>query len=93
MLEEPRWLLARAAPPLAPPPAPPNALLPPEPEELETCRFPTRSPPPPLRFTPMLLAPPARFALVLLAPPPAGLVEALPPPEPRFIVPDCCLWP
>ena len=91
MLEAPRWLLARAAPPLAPPPAPPNALLPPEPEELETCRFPTRSPPPPpLRLAPMLLAPPARFALMLLAPAPAGRVEALPPPEPRFI---CCLCP
>jgi hypothetical protein len=79
MLEAPRSVLVRAALPLIPLDAPPNAFLFVALGVLGTSRLPTRSPPPPARFAPMLLAPP-----------PAGRVEGFPPPAPRFIVLGCC---
>src|SRR5437870_13272494 len=63
MLDEPRELLARALLPLGPPeppPKPPRRVL--APELGDTLRLPTRSPPPPARFAPELLAPPVVFS-------------------------------
>src|SRR5436190_11745103 len=95
MLEEPRWLLARAPLPL--PEEPENALRLLALGELETCLLPARSPPP--RFIVPALRPLERFPPPGLEPPrpPAlGLLERFPPPglePPRPAVPRSALCP
>jgi hypothetical protein len=86
MLEDPRWLLARAPLPL--PEEPENALRSLALGELETCRLPTRSPPP--RSAVEVLGALARFdtpGLELPRPPappaPRSIVPALGPPPAR----------
>ena len=79
MLDEPLLLLDRAALPLDRDEAPPKALLPPD--EGETLRFPTRSPPPdPPRLPPRSMVP-------ALGDPPPRL------PAPRSVVPAWLRFP
>lgn len=75
MLDAPRWLLARAEPPLIPLEAPLKAPLFAEPPAPDVCRLPTLSPPP---------------RLALMFPALAPLLPAAPVvPAPRFVVPAC----
>src|SRR5438128_2108462 len=87
MLEAPLLWLAIAEP-LFPPEAPPKALLLLPPEDPETCRLPTRSPPPPTgRVAGLVLAPPPPGRLAVPAPPPGRLAVPAPPPPGRLAIP------
>jgi hypothetical protein len=80
MLDAPRWLLARAEPPLIPVDAPLNAPRFAAPADADVCRRPTVSPPPRVALMLPVLAPllpaaeplaPPRFTVPAWAPPAA----------------------